>query len=316
MGNVVVSVVTNFNWVFGGFRRVVVVLFTLVVVVFRCVVHLLFVLAVVWVAVEDVSFVVEFSSSAGQDVSASTNHVLSESKLLAVKDEEVSVFVKAALASSALLLEPSNSMLLVRDLMVIVGDLLIVLLDSVVVIINAVIVVVDAAVKIIDVVVEVDEVLSQGFKGNHEFGFLLKSPLVLLLTPDLFPLVEVVNLVIEVASGNITMVIRFVMVFVVDWLWSVVVAMVVAMVIVRFRVVRVVAIRVVGAIVVVVAIIIMVIMVVVVGIIVVIMVVVVGIILVIMVVIHTIVMVAEVVVEVVIVVVLGGSSEGDEGREE
>ena len=50
---------------------------------------------------ERLSSVGELGSLAGQDVSACANHVGGEGVLLAVEDEEVSIFIKLLLASSA-----------------------------------------------------------------------------------------------------------------------------------------------------------------------------------------------------------------------
>jgi len=58
---------------------------------------------------EDVSSVAKSGASTGEDVSTSTDHIWSESKLLAVEDEEISVFVECPLNSSATVLEVLNS---------------------------------------------------------------------------------------------------------------------------------------------------------------------------------------------------------------
>lgn len=64
--------------------------------------------------------------------------------------------------------------------------------------------------------IELDEIFSECLKGYHEASFLLKSPLVLLLIPDLFPFVEIVDLVVKVATWNMSdMVVIFVFVVVV-----------------------------------------------------------------------------------------------------
>ena len=55
----------------------------------------------------------EVGASAGQDVSARSNHVHGEGELLAVENEEVSVFVKFVLVPSAFSAESLNSVLLV-----------------------------------------------------------------------------------------------------------------------------------------------------------------------------------------------------------
>ena len=103
------------------------------VVVLWFVVHLILVNTAVWVSVEDVCPVGKVSSRAGKDISACTNHVCSESELLAVKDEEVSLDVSTFLAGSATSLKSFNSVLLVRDLFIVLLDTMIVVVDSVVV---------------------------------------------------------------------------------------------------------------------------------------------------------------------------------------
>ena len=52
--------------------------------------------------------------------------------------------------------------------------------------------------------VKVYECLSHGFKSDHKVSLLLESPLVFALIPDFFPLVEVMNLVFEITSWNIS----------------------------------------------------------------------------------------------------------------
>jgi len=65
------------------------------------------------VAGEDIRSVVEIGSLAGEDVGAGTDHIYGEGELLAVEDEEVSVFVELILVSSACSLASLNSVLLV-----------------------------------------------------------------------------------------------------------------------------------------------------------------------------------------------------------
>ena len=95
-------------------------------------------------------------------------------------------------------------------------------MDSIIVVMDFISVVGDAVIEVIDVVVKVDKVLPECFEGYHKFSFLLESPLVLLLIPDLFPLIEVINLVPEVASWDISVFV-VVRVYVVGWLWVVVI---------------------------------------------------------------------------------------------
>jgi len=62
---------------------------------------------------EDIRVVREVGSVAGKDSGAGTNHILGEGELLAVENEEVSVFVKFVLVLSAFSAESLNSVLLV-----------------------------------------------------------------------------------------------------------------------------------------------------------------------------------------------------------
>merc|ERR1712151_721773 len=99
-------------------------------------VHSVLVDAMVRVAVEDVSLVMKFRCIAGKDVSTSADHVLGPCELLAVEDEEVSVFVEVLLASKASFLESFDSSALAFDLIVVFLDFMIVVMDIVVVVIN------------------------------------------------------------------------------------------------------------------------------------------------------------------------------------
>ena len=90
---------------------------------------MMFVHAAVWVAVEDVCSVWEFSSCAGKDISACTDEVWCEGELLAVEDKEISIFILCFLGTSALSLESLNSVLLVRDLIIVIVDAIIVVVD-------------------------------------------------------------------------------------------------------------------------------------------------------------------------------------------
>ena len=96
--------------------------------------------ATVRVATEDVSSVSEISVVAGQDISASTDHVPGESELLAVEDKEVSVGVEVLLHSSASFLEFCDSLLVFRYIVGIVTNFIVIVFDVVVVIRDAVVV--------------------------------------------------------------------------------------------------------------------------------------------------------------------------------
>jgi len=85
---------------------------------------------------------------------------------------------------------------------VVVGDSVVVVGDAFVVFGDVVVVVGDAVIEIIDVGVEVDEVLSEGFEGDHELGFLLESVLVAVLIEDLVPFIELIDLMPEVTGWD------------------------------------------------------------------------------------------------------------------
>ena len=111
---------------------------------------------VIGVSMEDVRSVVELSVAASQDVSAGANHVVREGKLLAVKDEEILVFIEAFLSLSASSLQVASLVPLLVDLIVDAIDPLRVPVDMVIVVFDAMVVVLDAVVNIIDVVCEVE----------------------------------------------------------------------------------------------------------------------------------------------------------------
>jgi hypothetical protein len=150
----------------------------------------------------------ELSSSAGEDVSASSNHVFGPGKLLAVENKCISILAKACFARSALLLQSLESVPLVINLLVIVVNTTVILFDAVVVAINFVVVVINTVFKMIDLIVQIDECLSDSFKGNHQLCLGLDSFFVVYLVPDYVPLVEVRDLIPEVSSWNITVVLR------------------------------------------------------------------------------------------------------------
>ena len=231
VGDIVVVVVAGSDWLeLGLFLLLVVVVFFLVVVIVGSVVLPMFVFALVKVAVEDISSVSEVGVTAGENIGASSYEVLGEGELLAVENEDGSVVVSGFLGSSAISLESGDSAFLIGDLFVVVRDQAVVVVDSLIVLRDVAVVLGDAAVEVIDVVVEFDKVFSEGLKGYHKLGFLLESPLVLLLIPDLFPFIEVVDLMPEVAGWNISVVgVLWVLVVVVvmvvtfiDWVFIVV----------------------------------------------------------------------------------------------
>jgi len=119
---------------------------------------------VIGVSMEDIRSVVELSVAASQDVCAGANHVAREGKLLAVKDEEILVFIEGVLSLSASSLQVGGLVPLSVDLVVDVIDPLRVPVDMVIVVFDAMVVVLDAVVNIVDVVCEVEQSLSHGFE--------------------------------------------------------------------------------------------------------------------------------------------------------
>ena len=148
------------------------------------------------------------SSSASEDVSASSNHVLGPGELLAVENKSISVFPEAGVTVSALFLQSLESVPLVIDLLVVFLDAPIIIFNVIIVVMNSVVVVVDAIFEVIDLVVQIDKGLSDSFKGNHEFCFGLDSFFVFNLVPDWVPLVEVTDLIPEVTGWNISIGLR------------------------------------------------------------------------------------------------------------
>ena len=88
--------------------------------------------------------------------------------------------------------------------MVVVVDAVVVSADMVPIIHNVVVVLVNVIFQPVDVVVEIDKSLSQGLEGNHHFSFGLHSLFVLTLLPNGLPFVEVVDVVPEVSSWDVS----------------------------------------------------------------------------------------------------------------
>ena len=155
-------------------------------------------------AEETLHSVREFSSRAGEDIGASTDHVACKGELLAVKNECISVLSEASLAVSALFLQSLDSVSLVIDFVVVFIDTVVVSTDVIVIVFNIVCVLVNVVLESINVVVKVDEGLSDGFESDHKLSLSLDSFFVFSLLPDWFPFVEVVNLVPEITHGDIS----------------------------------------------------------------------------------------------------------------
>ena len=150
----------------------------------------------------------KLSSSAGEDVSACSDHVFGPGKLLAVENKCISILAKACFARSALLLQSLESVPLVINLLVIVVNTTVILSNAVVVLINVVVIVINTVFKMIDLIVQIDECLSDSFKGNHQLCLGLDSLFVVVLVPGWVPLVVGANLIPEVSGWNITIGLR------------------------------------------------------------------------------------------------------------
>jgi hypothetical protein len=108
-------------------------------------------------------------------------------------------------------------------------DAIIVVVDSIVVVMDFISVVGDAVVEVIDVVVKIDKVFSESFESYHKFSFFMESLFVLGLIPDCVPFIEVINLMPEVSSWDVSVLVIF-WVMIVDY-WLVVDGVVVRVVI-------------------------------------------------------------------------------------
>ena len=211
---VLVVVVVIVHWVVGSCLLWVVVVVVMVVVM----VIVMVIVIVMVVPDEGVSLVVEPCVSAGQDISAGTDHVWGEGELLAVEDEEFSVLSQGLVALSAAILEVMNSVLLVMDLVVVLTDAdpVVVVVDLVVVLGDAFVVGRDAVFEVVNVVVKFDKCISHGFERDHQRSLRFESLLVVWLLPDLMPLIEVVDLTPEVTGWDVTVEICVVVMFIVE----------------------------------------------------------------------------------------------------
>ena len=151
---------------------------------------------------EDVGFVAKSGVSAGEDISARADHVWGESKLLAVEDEDSSVFGEGVFNILGSLFEVSDSLLPIAAHICVLVALMFAFGDHIVVLGDAFLAVFDAVFVDIDFVIDIDKSLSEGLKSDHELCFSVESLLVLVLIIDLLPSVEVVDLVPEVASWD------------------------------------------------------------------------------------------------------------------
>jgi hypothetical protein len=76
-------------------------------------------------------------------------------------------------------------------------------------------IVINAVFKVVDLVIQINERFSDSLEGDHQFSLSLDSLFVLMLVPDLFPLVEVTDFSPEVAMWHIS--VMLVSVWVVNW---------------------------------------------------------------------------------------------------
>ena len=120
-----------------------------------------------------------------------------------MEDEESPVCLEVVLRPSAFLLQSLDLVLLVFDEFAVLLDIPVVVMDGIVVGVDFINVVVDAVFKVIDPVVKVDDSFPEGFESNEELSFGIDSCLVPVLIPDLFPLVELVDLIFEIPIRNI-----------------------------------------------------------------------------------------------------------------
>ena len=79
----------------------------------------------------------------------------------------------------------------------------------------------NAVFKLIDLVVKLNKCFSERLKSDHDISFVLKSVFVLMLGPDFFPLVEIVDLTVEIAFWD-----KSFAIVVVAMVWCVVVLLV------------------------------------------------------------------------------------------
>ena len=145
-----------------------------------------------------------------------------------MQHQEVSLLIQLVLEPPACSLASLDSVLLITDLIRVVSYVFVIAGDTMVVLRDVLVVVGDAIVEVIDLVVKSDELLSYGLEGYHQACFHVESRLVLFLTSNLFPRIEVINLVPEVTSWYITIVlVNFSIVLVVSMPISIVMTIVI-----------------------------------------------------------------------------------------
>jgi len=138
--------------------------------------------------------------SAGQNSGTSGDHIVSESKLLAVKSEGVLVLIKVVLGVAASILSMIDN---TNRVDVSCFDGSVVLVDVLSVLSNSIIVVSDVLVDLVNVVVEVVDGSLECLESNKHLSLNLDSFLVVVLVPNLMILVESVDLSVEVSSWEL-----------------------------------------------------------------------------------------------------------------
>ena len=155
-------------------------------------------------AVEGVS-VQEVALVAGQKLGTHWHQFWCEGELLAVEDEEVSVFIDSSLHSSGSPLESLASVLLVADLIIGISNVFVILFNASDIFGDTIVTFFVVVIKAINLVVKIDKSFSENFKADHDTGLLLESHLVLFLRVGFFTHVhcEVIDFVPEVTGWYI-----------------------------------------------------------------------------------------------------------------
>ena len=93
-------------------------------------------------------------------------------------------------------------------------DFVIVEVNVLIVVMDVVVVIIDAVIEIVKVRIQVDEGLSESFKRDHERSLGVQPIFVAVLVKGFFPLIEAVDLVIEVPGWDIVVISFVVVMFV------------------------------------------------------------------------------------------------------
>lgn len=149
------------------------------------------------VAAVKVVAVRELGISAGEDSGAGVVHLLCESELLAVENESVSVLIKIALSIRALILNTVDKVSSCLHLGVV---LILVFPDIILISSNSALVVGNFVVNRVDIVADVADGSLEGLEGDKDLSLNLNSLFVVVLIPNLFVLVELVDLLVEVGA--------------------------------------------------------------------------------------------------------------------